>query len=346
MFLVRRLCLLTCLSGNDKRSLLFNPFFSYTVFGLNYRQSDSPLVDNNKSLEHVSTVVPTRNCFVCFQCLGIHLSELNHELKEKTPPGYELYGYEEVQNRMFARYPSIYSYRQCVNCGYSIPAYGKPYSILFRPTINNTVPNNTVIMVCTQPSERHLRDLFRKVTESKRRYYNIEYFFALTQDPKIANCTDILKEEQSRYHDLLVFDHPNSYRNLVLTVLLSFHYLQSLELSSRYIVKVDADVALNIPRLMQLIYQPKYMRMRTVYMGDCLSEHYNTRNNKRKSFVPSQIVGKSVIKSYARGGLYVLSRETLIPLLIGVRHNNVITHQEDNLIRFFSMYNTNNESIT
>ena len=263
-----------------------------------------------------------------FHYTGIHLSKLNPELKERTPPGYELYGYEKLQNQMFARYPSIYNYHKCRDCGYSVPAYGKPYSILLRPTINDTIPDNTVIMVCTQPSERHLRDLFRRVTESQRRYYNIAYFFALTQDPKIANCTDVLKEEQSQFHDLLVFDHPNSYHNLVLTVLFSFHYLQSLELSSRYIVKVDADVALNIPRLMRQIYQPKYMKLKNVYLGDCRKGHFNTEF-KTKKYIPAQIVGKTVIKRYARGGLYVLSRETLTPLLIGVRHSNVITHLED-----------------
>ena len=125
-----------------------------------------------------------------------------------------MYGYEKVQNQMFERYPSIYNYRKCHKCGYSIPAYGKPYSILFKPTIVNTVPNNTILMVCTQSSERYLRDLFRTATESKRYQFNITYFFALTRDPKIANCTGVLKEEQSRYHDLLVFNHPNSYHNL------------------------------------------------------------------------------------------------------------------------------------
>lgn len=229
---------------------------------------------------------------------------------------------------MFARYPSIYHYRKCHNCDYSIPGYGKRYSILLRPTIVNTIPNNTLLMICTQPSERHLRELFRTVTKPKCLQYNITYFFALTQDPKIANCTDTLKEEQSKFHDLLVFNHPNSYHNLVLTVLFSFHYLQSLELSSRYIVKTDADVALNIPLLMRLIYKPKYMKMKIVYLGDCRKGHYNTKL-RTKNYVPIEIVGKGAVKRYARGGLYVLSRETLTPLLIGVRHSKMITHLED-----------------
>ena len=55
----------------------------------------------------------------------------------------------------------------------------------------------------------------------------------------------------------------------------------------------------------------------------------HTKYKGFKNYVPSSFVHGVHIDSYARGGLYVLSRETLTPLLIGARHISFITHLED-----------------
>lgn len=204
---------------------------------------------------------------------------------------------------------------------------------MLKPTLQDNHPNNTVFMICTQPRERYLRHLFRESTLQVRQQYHIQYFFTLTQDDTIHLGLERLQKEQDEYHDLLVFNHTNSYSNLALTVLLSYHYLQSLHLSSRYIVKMDSDVAVNIPSLMTLLYNSHSMDLRYAYIGDCISSSYNTVLVDRKNYVPMEIVQEeNWIDSYARGGLYVISTNTLTPLLVAARHFKFITHHEDAVI--------------
>lgn len=258
---------------------------------------------------------------------------LQSDLVQRVPKGYELKGYEDVQNRWFEKNSSMYQYRQCKECNYELIAYGKPYSILLEPTLQNDAPNRTVIMICTQPRERYLRHLFREATKSIRQQYHLSYFFTLTQDNTVSKCMERLQKEQDEYHDLLVFNHTNSYTNLALTVLLTYHYLQSLELSSRYIVKMDADVAVNLRSLMNILYSEEVMEMKYVYLGDCMSTSYNTVLPQLKNYVPMEIIEEETwIDSYARGGLYILSSNSIVPMLIATRHFSFITHHEDAVI--------------
>lgn len=264
---------------------------------------------------------------------SIDIDKLNPELIQKVPKGYELYGYEELQNRWFAKHQSFYQYRQCKECTYSPIHYGQPYSILMTPTLLDNHPNNTVIMICTQPREKYLRHLFREATKDLRQQYHISYFFTLTRDNTINKGIERLQKEQDEYHDLLVFNHTNSYSNLALTVLLTYHYLQQLDLSSRYIVKMDADVAVNLRYLMTLLYSPEVMELKYAYIGDCMSTSYNTALTHLKNYVPMEIIeDETWIDAYARGGLYVLSTNTLTPMLVAARHFSFITHHEDAVI--------------
>lgn len=238
-------------------------------------------------------------------------------------------GYEAIQNQLFRAYSSPFDYKQCESCSYSVPKYGHPFSIVLKPYINS-IPNNTLIMICSRPSDTYLRNVFRNNTRSLRKAYNITYFFTLTSD--MPNEVSSLQSEQLLYHDLLVFNHTNSYHNLILTVLFSFHYLQSLHLSSRYIVKTDVDCALNLPRLMSVLYSKRIRAMPIVYGGDCFfNERYVFNPDpSSKHYVPAELVSSStMVESFARGGLYVITTNMITPMLSAVRHLSFITHQED-----------------
>ena len=244
------------------------------------------------------------------------------------PKGYEIKGYENLQNKLYFQTNSVYSYKQCNNCNYKVIDYGKPYSVLLRPSLDLRKRNAIVFMICTQPSETQLRMKFRKIISTKYSMYKIDYFFTLTRDNTITNGYYLLEKEQSVYHDLLVFNHTNSYANLALTVLLSFHYLNSQNLDFRYLVKTDADCAVNIPLLYGILQHPSITSKEHLYIGDCFRSTFS--NPKKKHYVPREIISDNpVVKSVARGGLYVLSSKIIPYLLIGVRHLSFLTHQED-----------------
>lgn len=255
--------------------------------------------------------------------------ELDRGLRNRIPPEYSLDGYEAVQNQLFRVYPSTFEYKQCKSCSYSVPKYGVPFSISLKPSIIS-IPNNTLIMICSQPTDTHLRNVFRNNTNSLLKAYNITYFFTLTTDK--PNEVSSLESEQSQYHDLLVFNHTNSYHNLVLTVLFSFHYIQSLHLSSRYIVKTDVDCALNLHRLMSILYSKRVLAMPFLYGGDCFINErgvFKTEPSSKHHVPPELVPSNTTVKSFARGGLYVITTNIITPMLSSVRHLPFITHQED-----------------
>ena len=265
----------------------------------------------------------------CIASGVFNIGGLNQKLSWLVPTGYEIKGYEDLQNKMFQEHPSVYSYRQCKKCGYDVVNYGKPYKIVFKPDLSIVVPNSTVFIVFTQPKETELRKLFRSITKELREHYDISYFFVLTRDRSFKNGMRLIRDEVNEHHDMLVFNHSNSYNNLVLNVLLSFHYVYNLDLPNRYFVKVDADIAINIHLLMNVLYQSHISTKKMVYLGRCSSGFFS-RVKGNKHFVPESIYGKErTIRPYDKGGLYVLSKETLPYLLIGVRHLPFITQQED-----------------
>ena len=109
---------------------------------------------------------------------------------------------------------------------------------------------------------------------------------------------------------------------------LSFHYLNTQNLDFRYIVKTDADCAVNIPLLYAILQHPSLANKEYLYIGDCFRSTFS--NSKKKHYVPRKIISDDpVVKSVARGGLYVLSSNIIPYLLIGVRHLSFLTHQED-----------------
>ena len=231
------------------------------------------------------------------------------------------------------KYPSIYHYRQCENCTYKVIDYGKPYSILLSPNLSNTTLNGTILMICTQPHEKYLRHVFRESTKTLRHHYNLSYFFTLTKDDSYLKGMERLEKEQSQYHDLLVFNHSNSYSNLALTVLLTYHYLHSLHLPTHYIVKMDADCAVNLPLLMSILHSSEMSELKYAYIGDCISTSYNTVLPHLKNYIPQEIIqNEPWLYAYARGGLYILSYNTLTPLLVAIRHFPFITHHEDAMV--------------
>ena len=71
------------------------------------------------------------------------------------------------------------------------------------------------------------------------------------------------------------------------------------------------------------------------------------RNPKKKHWVPKEIYGNnSVVKSFARGQLYVMTSNMIPRILIGVRHLPFLTHQEDITVgRALALHNFTCKSI-
>ena len=237
---------------------------------------------------------------------------------------------EDIQNKWFLYYKSAFQFRSCPETNYKTIPYGKPYEILLRPNLQSIVNDGTLMIVFDQPHLVNLRTTFRKLTRPYREANNVTYFFVMAMESDNPSMMQQVYSESEHFGDILLFNHTNSYHNLALSVLLTYHYLQALELPLKYIVKMDSDCALNLPSLMSILYSPSVFQRKYLYAGDCLESRYNTYDPTKKNYVPFCIVADdNYIASYARGGLYVLTYNLVKPLLISTRHFTFLTHHED-----------------
>lgn len=247
--------------------------------------------------------------------------------EEIVPRGYEIKRKPKMQKAFYSHFQSMYSYQRCTQGEYPVIAYGKPYSILISPTVS---PSRSFLflMIFSQYGAVRQRNVFRKRTALWRRQYNVSYLFALTEDddPKRRR----LAREAAYYHDLLVFNHTNSYHNLALTVLLTYHFISNAGVSAVFFGKMDDDMTLNLPLLMRLLHSETVQSKRHLYAGDCMTSFYNSYDALAKNYVPRCLVlDETLIASYARGGFYVFSSDLLDFILIGSRHLTFIAHNED-----------------
>ena len=252
-------------------------------------------------------------------------------MKEWIPDGFDVYGWEELQNDWFRYYKSAFTFRQAEEDNYPSILYGFPYDYQIQPSLEGMVDNGMLILVFDQPHLFSLRQLFRKQTLDFRVKHNVSYMFVMANDIHRQEAMHRLEKEAQLYHDILLFNHTNSYHNLALSVLLSYHYLHSLQLPIKYVVKMDSDCTINLPLLFSILYNSSSIfTEQYLYAGDCLQSRFNTRDQSQKNYVPPTLIqGDNFVESYARGGLYVMTYNLLPPLLISTRHLPFLTHHED-----------------
>ena len=257
------------------------------------------------------------------------LDGLAHELlfEQLVPEGYAIKGDVTLQSAFFSHFGSMYRYNECNEKEYPRIAYGKPYSAVITPALRSS-PSYLFLMVFTQSKSIRLRNTFRRRTLQWRKAYNTSYLFAMTEDDPAKMRK--LERESAYHHDLLVFNHANTYHNLALTVLLTYHFVNQRSVSSAFYAKLDDDVALHLPLLYRVLHSKEVTSRRQFYGGDCMRSYYNYLNPFIKNYVPKCLIGEDIwIPSYARGGFYVFSSNLLSSILIGARHLPFIAHNED-----------------
>ena len=248
------------------------------------------------------------------------------ELLPQIPDNYRVSNHEVDETDFYTLYGKPYNYPSTNTTEYSFLPFGQPYSVLQTPQLNASSHIRILSIVLSSTCDFDTRKYVRSKTSSYYEKYRVRPIFALSSDEV---CNVEVGRENGQFGDILQFSHQNSYKNISLSVLYSFQYLQSRQLSVDFVFKTDTDCVVNYPLLNQTI--SKYEQNREyLYMGNCHSgEMFNTRWPDRKNYVPPSVVGKTRIPTYASGGGYVISYKLLPKLLIAMRHVNYLTHHED-----------------
>ncbi|KAK6189814.1 hypothetical protein SNE40_001803 [Patella caerulea] len=168
-----------------------------------------------------------------------------------------------------------------------------------------------LITVFSRTSEFEEREAIRQTWGSIAvNNTEIRLVFILGYRPE-TSYVDI-KTESEKYHDILQEDFYDSYRNLTIKSEAILRFANTFCQGVKYILKVDSDVFINIPLLIEELRKHDG---RNMIMGNVVKFPLANRNPKSKWYVDEIAYPYKYHPHYATGPAYVLSGDITTKLL-------------------------------
>lgn len=162
-----------------------------------------------------------------------------------------------------------------------------------------------VLMVPVAPQNKAARHAIRdtwgaqKVVSGK----NIAVFFLLGLGK--ADKHELLAES-AQHRDIIQSDFVDCYKNLTIKTMVMLEWLDANCGNAAYAMKIDSDMFLNVPRLMQMLEDAPKTNYLTGLVEWSAGVHRHTTS---KWYVPFDVFAGSTYPPYALGLGYVLSRD-------------------------------------
>ncbi|XP_022646830.1 beta-1,3-galactosyltransferase 5-like isoform X3 [Varroa destructor] len=187
---------------------------------------------------------------------------------------------------------------------------------LITPSESRCDPQRLLtIIVCSAVVNSNARQAIRETwaTEAPR---DSRVFFLVGRPPH-SNETqqqDKLEAEANHFDDLIQEDFLDTYNNLTLksAFLLKWANSSGCAASSRFVLKTDDDMYINVHNLVSLLKARGRPRM---LLGALISKATPLRDFKSKWYVPSYIFGEKAYPNYLSGTGYVMSTDIIADLL-------------------------------
>ncbi|XP_047440436.1 beta-1,3-galactosyltransferase 1-like [Mugil cephalus] len=135
----------------------------------------------------------------------------------------------------------------------------------------------------------------------------VHHYFLLGRSME-RNGIERLKEqvasESQKHHDILQSDFVDSYNNLTIKTMVMFEWLSTHCPKTSYAMKVDSDVFLNVPKLVDLLLKaPQHLYLMGIMAGGTSV----VRDRNSKWFLPISVFPEPTYPPYALGLGYVFS---------------------------------------
>ncbi|XP_007576874.1 beta-1,3-galactosyltransferase 1 isoform X2 [Poecilia formosa] len=178
-----------------------------------------------------------------------------------------------------------------------------------------------VLMVQVAPRNRAHRDVIRNSWGSEKLANNqvVALFFLLGMQTgdDAEQVHQQLLQESKEHHDLIQGDFVDCYKNLTIKTMVMLEWLNSYCSSAAYAMKIDSDMFLNVPNLVNLLLKAP----RTNYMTGLVAHGGAvSRDPKSKFYVPVDLVSDHFYPPYALGLGYILSLDLTTKLIEASRH--------------------------
>uniref|UniRef100_A0AAV2LGU4 Hexosyltransferase n=1 Tax=Knipowitschia caucasica TaxID=637954 RepID=A0AAV2LGU4_KNICA len=191
-------------------------------------------------------------------------------------------------------------------------AYPRDYRFLLEDTAVCKDPSPFVLLVVpVAPADVAARNLIRSSwgRQAEVRGRLVRSLFLVGVDSSLGAHTVQLKlqQESQQYHDLVQSNFIDSYRNLTIKTMVMLEWLAAhCSSSATYVVKVDSDMFLHVPNLVDLLLQPDTPKNN--YMSGLVWWHSPVlRNPWDKFYMPREVIAEEEYPPYPLGMTYIMS---------------------------------------
>ncbi|TRY69931.1 hypothetical protein TCAL_02825 [Tigriopus californicus] len=173
-----------------------------------------------------------------------------------------------------------------------------------------------LVVVISSPSHILQRNSIREswgeqVKERKR----MALLFILGRSPDLDQH---VINESIQYEDIVLTNHEDTYENLSLKILAALQWYQDFCPQAKYLVKVDDDVFMQIPRLHTLLAgmnRSKLNHGKKLILGNVASGWAPSHEINSKYYISPKEFNKTVFPAFVTGPSYVISTPAIPELL-------------------------------
>lgn len=158
-----------------------------------------------------------------------------------------------------------------------------------------------VLVVPVAAQNKNDRQIIRDTWGAGTTDKNVALFFLLGLGKQKQE--DLL-EESRQYGDLIQGDFVDCYKNLTIKSMVMLEWLDTYCHQAKYVMKIDSDMFLNVPKLMEMLQHTPKTNYLTGLVERAAVVH---RYTSSKWFVPFEIYSGSIYPPYALGLGYIFS---------------------------------------
>ncbi|XP_046581555.1 beta-1,3-galactosyltransferase 1-like [Haliotis rubra] len=189
--------------------------------------------------------------------------------------------------------------------GLKLSTRTKQYSFLLNVLGVCDRSTELVVIVCSSPSNLVKRTAIRKTwgLVAKDPKYKIRLVFLVgrSRSPKYRA---LLKNESRAFEDIIQKDFVDSYMNLTLKSLSMLEWVTHYCNSSKFILKADDDMYINLPNLIKALHRRKGD---TFIIGHLHDKGKPVRDKKSKWFIPRKMYRKDNYPPFTVGVAYSMT---------------------------------------
>ena len=163
-----------------------------------------------------------------------------------------------------------------------------------------------VIIVCSTVNHFHHRDVIRR-TWASNIPASVKIFFLVGLSNN-ENTSYLLDSESSNHDDLLQVNIRDSYDSLTNKSIAMLQWLTRSCLNIAYLLKVDDDTLVNVPRLLDSLH---HVTISHFIMGNIIAGAQPMRDRSSKWYTPIGVYSEPTYPDYVSGSAYVISGDLI-----------------------------------